>query len=202
MPAKQYWKPPEHEPKAERSTKQKNAPAAPYTYPHMCESEQVAEALARLPAQKRRVLRSYIWHVELGSKRVGEWLAMGDCPISPAAWYRSAGKNYLRDAYFLDARDIYVARALVWQSTAEATAVQQAAHKLRLHSLNAVEQLIEMMATGEKDADKIRAAATILDRADIATAVKSSQEVSGPDGGPVQIYLPDNGREGGDPDGE
>lgn len=192
MPS-EYWTPAD-EPKRDQRAKPK-PPPAPYSYPHICETEQVAAALARLSTKKRQVLRSYIWHVELGSKRVGEWLAMPDCPISTASWYRQSGKNYPNDPEFTAARDTYVERALAWQSQAEAVAVQQAAHKLRLHSLAAVEGLIQMMALGEKDADKIRAMNSILDRADVETAVKSSQEVTGADGGPVQIYLPDNARD-------
>lgn len=188
-----YWTP-DDAPKRDQRAKPK-APPAPYAYPHICETEQVAAAIARLSTKKRQVLRSYIWHVELGSKRVGQWLAMPDCPISPASWYRQGGKNYLADDDFAAALDTYVERALAWQSQAEAVAVQQAAHKLRLHSLEAVEGLIGMMTRGEKDADKIRAMNSILDRADVETAVKSSQEVTGADGGPVQIYIPDNARD-------
>ena len=191
MPRKEYWEPSNDAPKPAKP----KPPDPPFAHPHMCETESVAAAIARLSAQKRRVLRSYVWNVELGSKRVGQWLADKQCPVSPAAWYRQGGKNYLNDDAFVFALTTYVERALAWQSQAEAVAVQQAAHKLRLHSLAAVEGLIEIMADGESDAVRVRAMNSILDRADVETAVKSSQEVTGADGGPVQIYLPDNARD-------
>jgi len=71
-------------------------------------------------------------------------------------------------------------------------AKQEAAEKLALASLDAVARLVTLLDSIDESI-VLRASTAVLDRAGIETASKST--VAGNMG--VQIYLPDNGRDGG-----
>ena len=109
----------------------------PYDLPHACETHELTQLLGRLDARRLRVLRSYVWQVEVGDKDLTAWLAMEQCPTSRAAWYRQGGRNYLGDPDFAQALEIYKRRALAWQMGEEVKAVRQAQNELRTKSLAA-----------------------------------------------------------------
>lgn len=110
----------------------------PYRLPHECESEEIAGLLARLTPRQRRVLRAYVWQVELGEKSLTAWLAEPACPVARSTWYK------LRDrAAFQDALDAYRRAGLAWAMNQEKRSVEAAQRKLRLASSGAAERLTE-----------------------------------------------------------
>src|SRR5512139_2577093 len=98
-----------------------------YELPHACESQEIAQALARLSPKQRRVAREYIWQVELGEQSVTSWLHQESCPVSPRAWYESGDKaNYLHNDAFQQALDLYKVAGQRWLISEEARTIERA----------------------------------------------------------------------------
>jgi hypothetical protein len=158
-----------------------------YELPHACESMEIAQALARLAARQRRVLREYIWQVELGELGVTAWLESEKCPVSPRAWYASGHKaNYLHSDAFQEALALYRDAGQRWLITDQARSVEAAQRKLRLGAVKAAERMVDLVDHAASDMVKLRAAEQVLDRADVATASK------GPTGQPNMADLTDD----------
>ena len=150
-----------------------------YDLPQSWETEETVALLMQLSSTQRRALRAYVSQVELGHMNVVQWLDSGLCPVSKAAWYRDGQRNYLNNPQFRDALDACLRRALMAQNNEEEKAIRQATRKLRLLVPKAVDSLELIMQTGESDAVKLRAADSILNRAGMETAEKSSSETVG-----------------------
>jgi hypothetical protein len=158
-----------------------------YELPHACESMEIAQALTRLAAKQRRVLREYIWQVELGEVGVTAWLESEKCPVSPRAWYASGHKaNYLHNDAFKEALALYRDGGQRWLITEEARTVEAAQRKLRLGAVKAADRMVDLVDNAGSDMVKLRAAEQVLDRADAATASK------GPTGQPNMADLTDD----------
>lgn len=110
----------------------------PYQLPHECERDEITRLLAVLTPRQRRVLRAYVWQVELGEKSLAAWLAEPACPVARSTWYK------LRDsAAFQDALDAYRRAGLAWAMSQEKRSVEAAQRRLRLASSGAAERLVE-----------------------------------------------------------
>lgn len=145
-----------------------------YALPHACESQEIATALAQLSPKQRWVLREYIWQVELGGAAVTEWLHGETCPVSPTSWYLSGDKaNYLHNAAFQNALDLYRQAGQRWVITEEARTVEAAQRKLRMGAARAAERMVALVDEASTDMVRLRAAEQVLDRADVATASKA-----------------------------
>ena len=117
-----------------------------YELPHACESQEIATALARLSAKQRRVLREYIWQVELGRLGVTEWLRSEGCPVSERAWYTSGDKaNYFHNRTFQEALEAYKRAGQRWQITQQAKALEQARDRLVQATPAAADRLVEQV---------------------------------------------------------
>lgn len=150
-----------------------------YDLPQSWETEETVALLMQLSSTQRRALRAYLSQVELGHMNVVEWLDSDLCPVSRAAWYRDGQRNYLNSPQFREALDACLRRALLAQNSEEEKAIRQATRKLRLLVPKAVDSLELIMQTGESDAVKLRAADSILNRAGMETAEKSTVETIG-----------------------
>lgn len=150
-----------------------------YDLPQSWETEETVALLMQLSSTQRRALRAYLSQVELGHLNVVEWLDSDLCPVSRAAWYRGGQRNYLNNPQFREALDACLRRALMAQNNEEEKAIRQATRRLRLLVPKAVDSLELIMQTGESDAVKLRAADSILNRAGMETAEKSSSETVG-----------------------
>lgn len=153
--------------------------ASIYDLPQSWETEEVVTLLAQLSTTQRRALRAYVSQVEMGDMDVTAWLASPACPVSRAAWYRGGQRNYLNNELFQGALDAYLKRAIKAQTASEDRAMRQASSKLKMLVLEAVNSLEQLMNNGESDAVKLRATDSILNRAGMETAEKSSNEVVG-----------------------
>ena len=150
-----------------------------YDLPQSWETEEVVALLLQLSRTQRRALRAYISQVELGKMNVLEWLASDLCPVSRAAWYRNGQANYLNNELFQETLRACLRRAIAAQTAEEEKAIQRATRKLRLLVPDAVDKLEALMNNGESDAVKLRATDSILNRAGLETAEKSTTEVTG-----------------------
>lgn len=150
-----------------------------YDLPQSWETEEVVGLLLQLRPTQRRALRAYVSQVELGELDVTQWLASDLCPISRAAWYRNGQGNYLNNPLFQEALQASLRRAIAAQTAEEEKAIQRATRKLRLLTVDAVDSLEDLMKNGESDAVKLRATDSILNRAGLETAEKSTTDVTG-----------------------
>ena len=158
-----------------------------YALPHASESQEIALALARLSPKQRRVLREYIWQVELGGLGVTEWLRSEKCPVTQKAWYLPGDKaNYLHNEAFQEALDLYKVAGQRWLISEEARTVEAAQRKLRMGAVKAADRMVDLVDNAGSDMVKLRAAEQVLDRADAATASK------GPTGQPNMADLTDD----------
>lgn len=125
--------------------------------PHGCESAEVAALLAGLSRKQRRVLREYVWRVELGELGVMAWLADARCPVSEGVWYRSAerGGHYWGCVAFQAALERYMNAALGWQTREEARAVASAQRSLRMAAPRAAGRLTEIVGGDLSDFFKV-----------------------------------------------
>lgn len=153
--------------------------ASIYDLPQSWETEEIVTLLLQLSTTQRRALRAYISQVEMGATDVTAWLASDLCPVSRAAWYRDGQRNYLNHPIFGKALEASKRRALAAQTAEEEKVIRRAASKLRLLVVDAVDSLENLMRKGESDAVKLRATDSILNRAGMETAEKSSSEVVG-----------------------
>lgn len=78
--------------------------------------------------------------------------------------------------------------ARTWKDGASLRALSRAAERLALASPVAVARAIAMLQSNDEQV-VLRAAFGILDRAGVETAVKSKQELSGPNGGPQETRI-------------
>lgn len=150
-----------------------------YDLPQRWETEEVVGLLVQLSATQRRALRSYISHVELGGMDVTAWLESEHCPVSRAAWYRKGQRNYLNHDLFRRALEESLRLALAAETAEEERAIRRATSKLRKLVPAAVDRLEDLMEFADKDAVRLRAADSILNRAGLETAEKSTTEVTG-----------------------
>lgn len=150
-----------------------------YDLPQSWETEEVVGLLLQLSKVQRRALRAYVTQVELGTMDVTEWLDSELCPVSRTAWYRKGQSNYLNNDLFQEALQASLRRAIAAQTAEEERAIARATRRLRLLAPDAVETLVELMAEGESDAVRLRATDSILNRAGLETAEKSTTEVTG-----------------------
>jgi len=144
-----------------------------HVLPHGCETAEIAALLAVLTHQQRRVLRSYVWAVELGEQSVSEWLAAEKCPVSVRSWYRRGDNaNYLHNADFQRALEAYVQAGQRWQLGEEARTIAAARRTLRQGACKAASRMVDLVDNAKSDAVKLLAAQQVLDRADAETASK------------------------------
>jgi hypothetical protein len=117
-----------------------------YALPHECEREGLATILAQLDARQRRVLRAYMWQVELGEKSVTEWLALDSCPISRSKWYEATERGrYWGNKRFQAALDAYRKAGLEWQMNQERRAVEAAQKRIRRAAPAAADRLVDQV---------------------------------------------------------
>lgn len=110
----------------------------PYKLPHECESAEIAELLARLTPRQRRVLRAYVWQVELGEKTLVTWLGEASCPVARSTWYA------LKDnADFQQALTAYRRAGLTWGTSQEERSVKAAQRRIRHAASGAAERLAD-----------------------------------------------------------
>jgi hypothetical protein len=116
----------------------------PYEVPHACESLEVARLLAELTPRQRRVLREYVWKVELGETNVTEWLHSAVSPVSERAWYGTGKRaNYLHSEAFQKALDAYRRAGQKWVLAEEQKQVARARASLVRAAPKAAERLVE-----------------------------------------------------------
>src|SRR5512137_1406055 len=97
-----------------------------YQLPHSCETEEIATLLNQLSPRQQRVLRAYVWQVELGEMLVSEWLATEGCPISTRAWYkRGDNAAYWNDEAFRAALAAYLRSGQRWRLNQEQHQVER-----------------------------------------------------------------------------
>lgn len=159
-----------------------------YGLPHACETHELTQALAKIDSRRLRVLRSYLWQVELGDKDVTKWLASEGCPVGRTAWYRDGGKNYLNDPDFAAALDAYKTRALAWQMGEETKSIRLAQTELRTKSLEAARRMVTLLESKDERV-QLDAAKTILDRAGVETASKQRTLLAGSEGEPLRVVV-------------
>lgn len=158
----------------------------PFDFPHDCERESVARALGNLSRQQRRVLRSYVRNVECGQMTLGQWIEDSPDSVAMSTWRRPAGQKGKYwgtdddpvDA-FREAARLYTDAWLQWETSEEEKALRKAGRELRLMAPSAVERLRWLMLNGESHNVQLRATDSILNRAALETAEKSSNEVVG-----------------------
>lgn len=157
----------------------------PWSIPHDCERAEVADRLNRLSANQRKVVRSYVRHVEFGEMKLSEWIAQDKVPrVSLSTWRQRADKkgNYWGtedspNLLFRDAVAAYITAMGRWQTEEEAKTVRQANRELRLASLTSARRVINLVDNGENDRVKLDAAKDVLNRASEETAEKSNVAV-------------------------
>jgi hypothetical protein len=119
----------------------------PFELPHECESAEIAELLARLNPRQRRVLRSYVWQVELGELTVTAWLAGEKCPVRRPNWYdaRPGKGRFWGNADFQRALAAYKLAGLRWQVGQEERQIAQAQRRIRHAAPAAAERLVDQV---------------------------------------------------------
>lgn len=116
----------------------------PYQLPHSCESAEIAKLLSVLSPRQRRVLREYVWRVELGELSITEWLRSEDCPVSARAWYASGERaNYLHSEAFQAALRAYRSAGQRWQVAEEQKQIARAHATLVRATPRAAERIVE-----------------------------------------------------------
>jgi len=117
-----------------------------YQLPHECEREGLTETLSQLSARQRRVLRAYVWQVELGERTVTEWLESEACPVARSQWYNGgpAGK-YWGNPDFQRALAAYKRAGLEWQTNQERRAVEAAQRRIRRAAPGAADRLVDQV---------------------------------------------------------
>lgn len=133
-----------------------------YSLPHECETEAVTQALMQLDARKRRVVRSYVWSVEISGKLIDHWLADKTTPVSRAAWYRTGGSNYMRNEDFAAAVELYTAAVLRFRTRREQSLLDDARHQIIDNALAAVDETVNLMQFSESDSERGKAAERIV----------------------------------------
>jgi hypothetical protein len=118
-----------------------------YELPHECETQEIAVLLAALSAVQRRVLRSYVWQVELGQLSVTAWLRSEMCPVSERTWY-SKGKNarYCYNQAFQHALRTYVQAGQRWQVADEERHIARARSTIVRATPRAADRVVENVA--------------------------------------------------------
>lgn len=150
-----------------------------YALPRHFESEELATLLLALTPRQRRVLRAYVARVELGGQPVTIWLADPQCPVTERSWYKAGSRaQYKNCPGFQQALEAYLRAAVKAGTAEEAKAIARAKRTLRLGAARAAERLVELVDRGEKHDVQVKAAVSILDRADMETASKGEVEVS------------------------
>ncbi len=151
----------------------------PYALPRAFETEDLATLLLGLNRKQRMVLREYVDKVEMGCLPVTNWLQSEKCPVREDDWYRR-GKTarFKNSPAFQQALEAYLRAALKASAAEEVKGIAKAKRILRLGAARAAEHLVELVDTAEKDADQVKAALGVLDRADMETAAKGEVEVS------------------------
>jgi hypothetical protein len=149
-----------------------------YELPHSCETAEIAELLAQLTPRQRRVLRSYVWQVELGELLVSEWLASEGCPVGVKAWYRR-GDNaaYTHNPAFMAALAAYLRTGQRWTLNQEQRQVERARSTLMQASNKAALRLAGLVDS-ESERIALEAANSVLDRADLKTATKGTTDTA------------------------
>lgn len=169
----------------------------PYDIPHSCERESVATILAKLNRRQRRAVRSYVREVEHGSMTLTEWIAVSPDSPSLSTWRKPGGNYWGTEEQpgedFREAVSLYVAAWSNWETREEEKAIRAAGRALRLATPVAVAQLTSVIEQGQVAFDRadavvvkqasvaemIRAALSVLDRAGLETAEKSTTEFTG-----------------------
>lgn len=114
-----------------------------YGIPHGCESAELAGLLARLTPKQRRVLRQYVWEVELGQQTVTRWLESEKCLVRESSWYRRGDHaHYANDPVFTEALEAYKTAGIRWQANEEQRAVAAGARRLRMATPQAAERVV------------------------------------------------------------
>lgn len=150
-----------------------------YELAYACESAEVAALLNALKPKQRRVLREYVWRVELGDVGVTEWLKSEDCPVGERAWYDKGDKaGYLHNPLFQTALEAYKKAATASQVREEQKSVAQAQRELRMGAVKAAKRLVYLVENAENENVQEKAAEAVLDRADVGTAAKAEVEVT------------------------
>jgi hypothetical protein len=160
-------------------------PFDPWNVPHDCEKAEVAERLVHLSAKQRKVVRSYVRNVEFGEMSLTQWIDQDQYPrVSLSTWRRpeSKGGNYWGtedspNLLFRDAVQVYVTAYARWETEEEETSIRSAGREMRLGALNAARRITDLVDNADKDETKLNAAKTVLDRASMETAEKSSVSV-------------------------
>lgn len=151
----------------------------PYALPAAFEREELASLLMELTPRQRRVLREYVDRVELGALSITEWFADPKCPVSQRAWYTTGETAaYRHSPVFQVALQAYLKAALAAAEAETVRAIAASRRILRLGAVAAANRLVLETDRGERSADRIKAAAEVLNRADMETAAKSEVEVS------------------------
>lgn len=233
----------------------------PYDLPHACESAEIAALLAALSPKQRRVLREYVWRVELGELNVSDWLKSETCPVNSGTWYAGGDKAHYRNCpAFQEALEAYRRAGMRWRLGEEQKTIERAHAALVRAAPRAADRLVDQVdgdlsqfwhlqyvwveeplesqeIMGKRKVphplvenvflteylvarpcldlerlrdpkyarlvkkfsdspksglsielhDSLRAAESILDRADKSTAGKGSVAMTGKDGGPVRV---------------
>ena len=150
-----------------------------YELPRHFEGEELTALLVALSPKQRRVLRNYVDHVELGDMSVTAWLLMLNCPVTERSWYKRGARAQFRNCQaFQDALDAYLRAAVKAGAVEETKAIAKAKRTLRLGAARAAERLVYLVDEADRQADQVKAALGVLDRADMETAAKGEVEVS------------------------
>jgi hypothetical protein len=112
----------------------------PFRLPHACESAEIARLLAALSPRQRRVLRAYVWQVELGERSLSVWLAEPKCPVARSTWYKYTGENS-----FQAALKAYRSAGLRWLAEQDQRSVAGAQRRLRMAASAAADRLVEQV---------------------------------------------------------
>lgn len=159
-----------------------------YQLPHECEREDLAKLLSVLSARQRRVLRSYVWLVELGERTVSQWLEAEACPISRSQWYDAGPKGrYWGNAEFREAVAAYVKAGLEWQTAQERRDVEAAQRRIRRAAPKAADRIVEQVGADIGEFFKVveRWTDSPLPSYEIIETRKGEDE----DGQPITEYL-------------
>jgi hypothetical protein len=148
-----------------------------YQLPHSCETEEIAALLNQLSPRQQRVLRAYVWQVELGELLVSEWLATEGCPVGIKSWYRR-GDNaaYWNDGAFRAALDAYLRTGQRWRLNQEQRQVERARTTLIQAAGKAANKLAGLVDS-ESERIALEASNSVLDRAGLETATKGTVDV-------------------------
>jgi hypothetical protein len=144
----------------------------PYSVPHLCESAELAALLAPLSPRQRRVLREYVWKVELGEQGVTEWLRSTACPVSERNWYKAGDRaGYLHNLAFKLALAKYIEAGLDWQAGEDKKEIGKAQRSLIRAAPAAADRIVDIAQidpslfykAGERWTEDPPATAEILD---------------------------------------